>query len=158
MDIRELTNELFDFSIANQEGSIELEEPATVEDAVGDYLSEFYGSLEENGYLINFDAIKWKEKKISIHTNFFSRILNNLLSNILKYADKDQEVIMAMIYKSHEVGISLENTIKESKKLSEKTGIGLMNVQMMMEKMNGRLEVIEKDSTFKVILWFKEER
>lgn len=157
LDIRNLTNQLFDFSIANQDGNIQMDDYVNVENAIGDYLSEFCCILQNQGYHINADKLYWGDSKISINTVFVSRIIYNLASNIVKYADIKETMFIKSVYEQNKVGIIIKNRIKIENPIIESSGIGLQNIEMMMKKMNGKLEVISSRLYFTVILWFPVE-
>lgn len=154
MDIRDLTNQLFDFSIANQDAEIQMDPFVNAEDAIGDYLSEFCGILQNKGYKVVSDNLYWDDKMISVNASFISRIMHNLVSNIVKYADVNDEIFIESRYENNRLGIIIENKVDISNKITESSGIGLQNIDMMMKKMKGKLEIHSNRDTFKVILWF----
>lgn len=153
-DIKELTDQLFDFSIVSMEKEISLDEAADVEVAIGDYLSDFCSILYGHGFEIDDSKIKWKSVKVAVNSNLLGRIYNNLSNNICKYGAKEKPVIMEIDYKAEWVHIILINQKKENITSFAATGIGLKNVQMMMEKMHGKLKIEEKHKLFQVVLSF----
>lgn len=154
MDIRNLSNQLFDFSLANQDAEIQMDSFFNVEDAIGDYLSEFCGVLQSKGYKVVSDNLYWDDKMISVNANFISRIMHNVMSNIVKYADVNDEIFIESQYENNRLGIIIENKVDISNKITESSGIGLQNIEMMMKKMKGKMEIHSNNDTFKVILWF----
>lgn len=157
LDIRELSNQLFDFSVANQDSEIPMDSFMSVESAIGDYLSEFCGILQNKGYEVNSDKLNWFDKKISVNPGFISRIIHNLVSNIVKYADVQETVYIESTYKDNKVGIIIKNVTDVSSKITDSSGIGLQNIEMMMKKMEGELEIYSCKEKFVVILWFPVE-
>ena len=73
---------------------MKLEEPENVEYALGEYLSELCGLLEMDGYHVSIEKLHWEPVQIQICTDFAGRIIDNLVSNIKKYAHPDLPVFL----------------------------------------------------------------
>lgn len=91
-----------------------LEEPDTIEEAIGDYLSEFYAVLQKNNFRVNIDNLKWENVKISINTNLMSRIFDNLLDNTYKYGDTEDFVYLDITYEPERIGVIIKIKRKSS--------------------------------------------
>ena len=157
LEIKELTDQIFDFALASSEDTIELDEPMDAEYAIGDYLSEMCMELEEADMSVNIDNLLWKKAKVIVSGRFMGRIFSNLTSNIVKYADSSKPVYMETIYSKQNVAIQISNYVAEDKKLLSSAGIGLKNVEMMMQRMNGKFVYDSNDENgiFIVMLEFK---
>ena len=107
----------------------------------GDYLSELCALLEYEGFKVNTDRLEWRQISVCINTDFIGRIMNNIISNIEKYGKHENEVCIQLCYGNEEVGISIQNSITRFDSEHQKTGIGLQNISIMMEQMDGRMEV-----------------
>ena len=95
--IRDLSNQLFEFFLITSEQPIKLEEPENVEYSLGEYLSELCGLLQLDNFSFAIDGLYWEQVQIQICTDYMGRIINNIISNIKKYADQ-----MAPIQKNTE--------------------------------------------------------
>ena len=81
------------------------------------------------------------------------RIFNNLFSNILKYANK-KETVLITVSVSQTLFISLKNKLKTEQDEIESTKIGLKSVRKMMERMDGTLSVTIEGDFFEAGLHF----
>lgn len=154
LEIRNLANQLFEFFLARKEGRLELESPENIESIFSDYLSEMTGLLESSGFRVNMDALEWKPFQIRVNLDYISRIMNNVISNIEKYADPDTEIRLEALYETNRVGIAFINEIKSQEIHIEGTGIGIKNVEFMMQKMNGECMTDMDGKDYRIILWF----
>lgn len=156
VEIKDLTDQLFDFTLASSEDTIETDEPMDVQYAIGDYLSEMCMELAESKISVNIDKMLWKNVKVIVSGRFMGRIFSNLTSNIKKYADTSKVVSLETIYCKHSIIIKISNYISDNKKLLESAGIGLKNIEMMMQRMNGKFVYDSNDENgiFMVMLEF----
>ncbi len=134
--IKRMSDQLFDFFLVSSEEKLELE-AVSIESALSDYLSEFVNSLEAQGFSVNADNVSWVDKEVSVCFDYIGRIINNIQSNITKYADKDNPVILSTQYQNNSFSIVVENTISEHANDNSSNGIGEKNIRSMMQKMNG---------------------
>ena len=121
------------------------EEPETVQSIFEDYLSEFCVFLQYNGFCIETERIKWKSVMVCINSDYLGRIMNNLISNIEKYAAKDKPIELEVLYTDTYVELGFRNKIIKPNPYVKGTGIGLKNIELMMEQMKGfsMVEIIE---------------
>lgn len=153
LQIRALSDQIFEFFLIDSQASCSLELPESILSAIGDYLSEFIFLIKSYDFDVDSSNIVWHSDKIRINSDYLGRIMNNILSNILKYAAPGSIIYIRTIYSNDYVGISFENN-KIPVKDSNGTGIGLKNISMMMNRMNGHLETKQNDRTFIVTLFF----
>ena len=85
--------------------------------------------------------------------SMLKRIFNNLFSNILKYANK-KETVLITVSVSQTLFISLKNKLKTEQDEIESTKIGLKSVRKMMERMDGTLSVTIEGDFFEAGLHF----
>lgn len=147
IEVKELTDQLFDFSLASHETKIELDEPITFELALIDYLSEMAHILSDHGFEIDASELEWREIDVAVNCTYLGRVFNNIISNITKYADNKMPVILKTIYTKSHVGISISNTVISGNKILNSTGIGTQNIKMIMERMGGKSEFIQNSDT-----------
>ena len=82
------------------------------------------------------------------------RIFNNLFSNILKYGDKKQPVIIEGIIQENILIISISNFVKQEHSQTGSNNIGLKNVQTMTTLLNGIMYAKAADNKFVTELRF----
>ena len=73
-----------------------MEKSESIAFVMEDYCSELCNVLQTNGYTVTLGWKQWEEVKISVCYDYIGRIMNNLLSNLLKYADKTKEILLDM--------------------------------------------------------------
>ena len=152
MQIRDLSNQLFEFFLIHSETPVELEKPEYAEYALGEYLSELCGLLEINNYSFNIESLSWKPVKIRLSTDYMGRIINNIFSNITKYADSTIPVELSSIYDDHYIHLTIKNKILTTKHPSG-TGIGVKNIYTMISQMEGYCDV-NIDNNYIITLTF----
>lgn len=158
LQIRDLSEQMFEYFFVNSRHHIELEPAEDIMCAFGDYLSELCALLEYEGFKVNTDRLEWRQISVCINTDFIGRIMNNIISNIEKYGKHENEVCIQLCYGNEEVGISIQNSITRFDSEHQKTGIGLQNISIMMEQMDGRMEVNADDLTYCIVLYFPEKK
>lgn len=154
LQMRALSDQMFEYFLVFSKEKIELEPPEEAESAFGDYLSEMLALLECAGFSVDAEKVAWKSVMVQIDRNYMGRIINNLFSNIKKYGDMEQSVCLEIIYLTDKIGVSFTNRTALSDMPAERTGIGLKNVSQMMYQMNGSLEISETEKNFRAVLWF----
>lgn len=152
--IRELSNQLFEFFLVNSEQPIKLEIPENVEYALGEYLSELCGLLEMDGYHVSIDHLYWNPIQIQICTDYVGRIIDNLVSNIKKYADPNTPVKLSAKYNTSYASITIQNKSAQPNQYVHGTGIGVKNIHAMMSQMNGFCKVKIEPDAYSITLGF----
>lgn len=153
--IRDLSNKLLDHFMSNNENNCNLEDSANVLYILGDYLSDFSAQVEACGFTINIDSLKWSDVDIRVDTDFVCRILNNILSNIDKYATRDYPVMLSSFLDDEYFGITISNHICKPSEYIQGTHIGTENISIMMNLMHGKMEIKNDDEIYSITLFFK---
>jgi signal transduction histidine kinase len=152
--LRSVSDQLFEYFLASNESETELEEPETVQSAFEDYLSEFCAFLQCNGFCVDTEELSWQPVKVRLNTDFFGRIMNNLISNIEKYADKQAPVQIKIVYADAHIELDFQNRIITPNPYVKGTGIGLKNIELMMKQMEGSSKVVMTEDTYHIRLIF----
>lgn len=153
--MKHLTDHLFEYSLLTGEGEIQLEEPESFKILFYDLLSEMASYLEQKGFFVSLQ-MEWPDTKVRVSTDYLLRIMDNITSNILKYADDSAPIIISSAGGEQWTGIMFENRIHEPDHKTESTGIGIRNIQNMMAKMEGTCTVLQEEKKFRVMLLFPE--
>ena len=116
-----------------------------------EYILENIGVLEENGFEV-IKNIKHSDYFIRGNINLVKRIINNVFSNVLKYADIKQPVYITLLIDEdiENLGLTIKNTKKHSANYIESNQIGLKSVQQMIKIHDGTFTVLDEESTFTV--------
>ncbi|MBQ7598110.1 MAG: HAMP domain-containing histidine kinase [Clostridia bacterium] len=151
LQIKQMTDRLFD-RFSSEKSKPEPLPPQTVYAAFADVLSNTVSYLEENGITV-YDDMLWPKRKIAVSSEAVNRIFDNISSNLLKYADRDEPVTLCVEERKGRLRITIENSVLKEK-ASDGTGIGLCNIESLMNKMNGSCEIVRHDNRFATVLWF----
>ena len=89
---------------------------------------------------------------------YMGRIFDNIGSNILKYADPEQPVLLTVSGSKRQLVIRFENEILLQSKNPESTEVGVRNICLMMEKMHGLCQVRKTKGRYCIQLAFAAER
>ena len=165
--IKRLSDNIFEYALITEETKAELGEPQTLRELFYDPLSEMTAYLGERGYTVELrpDTGSGSERRqIRVNEEYINRIMDNIVSNIEKYADKSMPVRIENIYTEEYGGLAFRNGIscstEDRRKTEGSTNIGLHNVEKMMKKMNGYFRVKQTENIFEITLifpWVKEK-
>lgn len=165
--IKRLSDNIFEYALITEETKAELGEPQTLRELFYDPLSEMTAYLGERGYMVELrpDTGSGSERRqIRVDEEYINRTMDNIVSNIEKYADKSMPVRIETIYTEEYGGLAFRNGIscsmEDRRKTEGSTNIGLHNVEKMMKKMNGYFRVKQTENIFEITLifpWVKEK-
>ena len=153
VQIKQLSDRLFDRFYMSKKSSVKLEPPVKAQFILEDYLSNLAGFLEVNGYQIQAQ-LDWPETYISVSLEYIGRIFDNIGSNILKYADPNEEILLTVSGSSRQLMIRFENAILLQGENLESTQVGVRNICLRMEKMHGLCQVRKTKGRYCIQLAF----
>ena len=87
---------------------------------------------------------------MDIEERYFRRVMDNIFSNIIKYADPGRPVVLGVKCGDDGLTFYCENKTRTDKDIPESNGIGLRTCAKMMEEMGGKLSHGEVDGIFTV--------
>lgn len=151
--MKQLADNLFEYSLVSSDQEIELEEAENEKMLFYDLFSETTSYLEQQGYQVDF-LVNWNEVRLKINTDYISRILDNVTSNIQKYADKSCPVTIGSVKNGNMEGFYFENRTAALTDETESTGVGIQSIKNMMAKMGGRCITGMENGVFRLILYF----
>ncbi len=146
--IKEMTDKLFEYFLVYQP----TDEPLEMEivDA-GMLFSQLWGEsaliLETDGYIIQ---VTDPECEMPIRANhpFLRRVIDNIVSNIRKYADKAEPVLVEMRKDNANFVFQAVNTASDERKSGESSGIGLKSCEKILESHFGTFVSEMRDKCF----------
>ena len=91
---------------------------------------------------------------VSVYTNvdYLSRVLDNLYSNILKYADPEHSAVFRVEYRDRVIVMTGENKIAKRSGKVESTKLGLLTCESIMHSLQGSIRTQKQNDTFTVVL------
>lgn len=117
-------------------------------------LSEYVLLLREQGYTVEFDIVV-ADAEIVTDPSQVMRIFENLISNILKYADKAHPVSIIATPCGDSFKLSFVNRVKENKDGAESNGIGLKTCHKLADMLGIGFAANESDNIFRVEISFE---
>lgn len=151
--IKQLAENIFEYSLISGEQRICLEPPRAFRDVLHDCLSEMAGYLESQGLSLCLESDR-PTCAIRAYSPYIRRLMDNIASNLVKYADPAVPVRVAMEEDGQRVFLSFRNAVGDGSSHRDGSGIGLSNMCAMMERQHGSLEVERQGEEFWVTLCF----
>lgn len=167
--MKQLTDHLFEYSLVTKEDEVQMGKPESVQLLFYDLFSETCTYLEQKGFQVDF-RVNWTGEKIQISPDYIMRIMDNITSNLIKYADPAFPIVISSAAITADAGAAnvkengcvgakwtgfqLENHIRSLADKSESTGIGIQSVKNMMRKMRGDCLVKQEGDVFRLTILF----
>ena len=148
-----MSDHLFRYALVAGEESPRLEKPEQYREVFYDLLSETCSYLGEKGFQTEVH-MDWEAKRIRADRTYVVRILDNITSNIVKYAGKNEPVVICCDVSCGAVRLTFVNGIGIPEGTVESTRIGLVNVKNMMERMGGTCRTEQSRERFSLTLLF----
>lgn len=169
--LKNLTQDLFDISKVQSGNENVVLEKIDVSLLINQALGEHDNEIQSSGLPFCVEAPK--ELYISADGRKMSRVLSNLISNILKYTMKNTRVFITAAEKDDMIEIELKNisayplnfNVEEitqrfvrgdESRTTEGNGLGLAIAKSYTEICNGTFELVVDGDMFKAILKFKK--
>ena len=126
MRLKKLSDDMFKYLLVfgDTTESVDLEEydGATLTDQL---ISEHAVLLREQGYDVKVTSLSQKDVTVLTSAPELMRIIDNVFSNIRKYADKDSPVNISVELGEDKVIMTFSNKVSRGASTAESTGIGL---------------------------------
>lgn len=136
-DLSSLSDQMFEYFFIREKNIPNDFELTYIEHSIGEYLSELYAMLKYEGFIVDSKNLGFIDKKIKTSPDFLARIINNLFSNILKYADKSKPIFLYSQFDEKEYKVFIKNTVSKNELKLKGTKVGLDNIKFMMTHMDG---------------------
>lgn len=153
LQLKERTDSLLNYSLGTcKETKTDMEEEAFSE-VFYDLLSETSCYLEQRGFRTEMH-VRWTDLQIRYNTDYLVRIMDNIMSNIVKYADPEYPITIDGVERKDEIGLLFQNRIAVTDETVEGNRIGIQSIRSMMKEMGGSCRSECKDKVFRVELMF----
>ena len=151
--IKQLSENILAYSLIAQERSVELEPPALFQCVFEELLAEAVITIEQYGYVCKLE-IAWEPVLLSVRMQYMRRIMDNIVSNILKYASMAEPVEIRTVYNQEQAGLIFANRTRLDAEEKESTRIGLSSIGTMMKKMNAVFFTEKQNDRWEISLLF----
>ena len=152
--IKTLSDELFSYFIAYDANGNDTHQLENVDGATlfAQILMEQSELLDNKGFQCDLPPSPDTAFQLQINVAWVMRIVDNLLSNILKYADPANPVRMYSVLTQETAELHFENTIKPQLDATEGTHIGITSAEKLAEEMHGKLTTHIQGETYRAVL------
>lgn len=153
-EIKDLSDELFEYFLLYGEDRKQIDvEPVPAFELVMDLVENQFLSLEENGFqIVAHNHVEENAGNCMIHVRYMQRVLNNILSNLSKYADVNKPIEIIANKEQDSIVIRVRNTIRQNLDKQESTNIGLITCNRIMKLQHGEFKTYEVEGEFTVKL------
>lgn len=152
--MKDLSDRLLEYSVNTTSERDIPAEFIPIQSGLYDELSDMCYYLGAQGINVKTD-LKWEKGKIFIYGEYIVRILDNISSNILKYAERQMPVLVWNKYYDNKMCLVFENTCLNENNGTESYSIGIRNVKMMINEIGGSCEVTMDGKLFRICLYFR---
>ena len=155
MRLKNLSDGMFKYALAfgdDETVSVEEYDARTILEQL---FSEYVFLLEEEGYDVQISSpadVVSADDKICTDAQNLMRIIDNVFSNIRKYADKSAPVSISVTRDADAVRITITNKISKNPNTAESNGIGLKSATRLAERVAKDFSAKAKGERFAVTL------
>lgn len=151
--IKQLSDNLFEYALVTRDSQAELEPPAPFSRIFEQPLADTIDCLQQRGLVcgVELDAA---DPLLRVRGEYIRRILDNLVSNLLKYADPAAPVQIASAQGPGWMELRVENRTARTPAPADSTRVGLSSIHTMMENMQGSCLVEQEEDRFCIRLRF----
>ena len=113
--LKKLVNDILDLSKL-ESGIIELDKIAfNLNQAILSIVDNYENTINKKGIRMNFDLSK-EDKEVYADSEYFKRVLDNLISNALKFSEKDGYVNISTVLEEGKYSIAINNSCSKIEK------------------------------------------
>lgn len=163
--LKELTEELFRYSLVLSGQRYETREPVVLNQALEESLAAFYAAFQEKGITPD---IRIPEARVvrPLNRAALSRIFSNILSNALKYSDGDLSVTLEpngrLFFSNYAKQLDAVQTAKLFDRFftvesgQDATGLGLSIARTLTEQLHGTISADYHQGRLRIMLDFSQ--
>lgn len=151
--LKQLSDNLFEYALVTRDTVAVLDPSARFSQIFEEPLTEMVGELQERGFACAL-VLGSEDDTLTVKEQYVHRILDNITSNLLKYADPAQDISIRFVKEAGKAGLAFENTVLPGQHHTDSTKVGLTSIETMMEKMQGQCRIEQGAERFCITLLF----
>lgn len=152
MRIKQMADKLFEYFLAYATDWEDAElESIEADPLFHQILLDYTYDLESKGMNVDF-SFSPSSVQIMVNISLLQRALENLYSNLLKYADPNKPIKIDYKAIDKNVSITISNFTRTGQQKNESTSIGLITCRRILEYHKGIFSLSDNDDEFKVEL------
>ncbi|MCD8089076.1 MAG: HAMP domain-containing histidine kinase [Clostridiales bacterium] len=150
--IKQLSDRLFEYFLAFSTDEEDLHTQIYDKSVFSELMEDYVFTLNEKGFKLDYSMDSGKDYYIALDIQLMRRVMDNMFSNINKYADREMPVRISVSNNGHQLIFSFSNYIIKNLAKVESTNIGLSVCKKIISRHKGSLEVEKDEDKFKVII------
>ena len=148
LELKDLTDELFRYFLVFGRSDLEMNmEPYDAQFLLEQLLAEAEFDLRETGFDVQRSDYEGGGR-VTADPMYLKRVLDNLVSNIKKYADKEKPVLILTERRDGQLTVCCSNAVARSMDRVESTKIGLRTCEKILSHMGGSFVTKSEDGHF----------
>ena len=151
--LKQLSDNLFEYALVTRDTVAVLDPPARFSQIFEEPLTEMVGELQERGFACALELGE-EDDTLAVKEQYVRRILDNITSNLLKYADPAQDISVRFVKENGKAGLAFENAVLPGQHRTDSTKVGLTSIETMMEKMHAACRIEQSGERFCITLLF----
>ena len=153
IQIKDMSDGLFEkFLLDRDAPRFELTEER-IQTAFEDVLSNAVAYLQMQGFEVESEGMR-PAGRVKVNLQYLSRMMDNVVSNLVKYAEPKAPVRLTMEVSNGSLILSVANRVREEILFRESSGVGLQNIRHMAESMDGSVRIRRGEGEFCIeMLW-----
>ena len=155
--LKQLSDNLFEYALVTRDTVAVLDPPARFSQIFEEPLTEMVGELQERGFACALELGE-EDDTLTVKEQYVRRILDNITSNLLKYADPAQDISVRFVKENGKAGLAFENAVLPGQHRTDSTKVGLTSIEAMMEKMHAACRIKQSSERFCITLLFSIEK
>lgn len=156
MQIKEMSDRLFEYFLVYGREEKPAMEPVDGSALFQQTVGESAFALEGRGFIVNFQ-MEEIEGTYCVSVDLFRRAVDNLFSNLTKYADRDFPVTITCVQMEGGARLTIHNRKRTDGALVESSGIGLKTCGKIMKEHEGSFGTTEDEEGFTATLFLPNQ-
>lgn len=131
-------------------------EPQSTRQAFEKTANGFLEDLQAQDFHVT-ERISWSNAFVQVNPEYIQRIFENILSNIMKYAQPKGNVHIETVENARDFCISVMNACGVDGEPVESNGVGMQSIRSMMQQMGGSFYAEQTDTVYIITLVFPKQ-
>ena len=149
----QLSDNLFEYALVTRDTVVQLDAPARFSQIFEEPLAEMVEMLQQRGFACALE-LGSEDVLLTVRAQYIRRILDNIGSNLIKYADPARPIEVLFLRQEGRAGLVLRNHVLPAPPAVESTKVGLTSIETMMEKMHADCKIEQENEQFTMTLLF----
>ena len=154
--IKQLSDNLFEYALVTRDTVVQLDAPARFSQIFEEPLAEMVEMLQQRGFACALE-LGSEDVLLTVRAQYIRRILDNIGSNLIKYADPARPIEVRFLRQEERAGLVFRNHILPAPPAVESTKVGLTSIETMMDKMHADCKIEQENEQFTMTLLFPVE-